>query len=94
MSVGLIGRLLGFLELLGQIRDPLLKFFPRLAAQFLRPRAYGLTLLELFGNSLPVLSLFLSVLRGTLELLAPVFQLLKSVILIVDFRLLLADSLA
>ena len=94
MSVGLIGRLLGFLQLLGKIRDPRLEFTLRLAAQLLRPRAFGLTLLELFRDSLPVYSLFLSVLRGTLELLAPVFQLLKSVILIVDFRLLLADSFA
>ena len=85
MGVGLIGRLPGFLELLGQIRDLRLEFTPRLAAQLLRPRAFGLTLLELFGDSLPVCSLFLSVLRGALELLAPVFQLLKSVVLIVDF---------
>ena len=89
-----MGRVLGFLQLPGQIRNPRLKLTLLIVAQVPRPRVFGLTLLELLGYSLPVVCPFLSVQRRALELLTPVFQLLKSVLLIVEFGLLLSDSLA
>ena len=94
MQVGLIGRVRRFLELLGQLCDPRLKLVLLLARQLLRRRAFGLFLLEFLRDYLPVVSPFLTALRSALELLTPVLQLFKSVLLIAELGLLLSDSLA